>query len=120
MNIQNCKERLLGLDHELSARTGREMGRAREQLVDFVGDAGDASVADETASENFTKAELDSTVLSQVRDALRRIGEGTFGACVVDGRPIEAKRLEAVPWTPYCLQHQNLRERASRSRTPTP
>jgi RNA polymerase-binding transcription factor DksA len=33
---------------------------------------------------------------------------------VVDGAPIEEKRLEAVPWTPYCLKHQQLLEGASR------
>jgi RNA polymerase-binding transcription factor DksA len=38
---------------------------------------------------------------------------------VVDGGPIEEKRLEAVPWTPYCLKHQKLLEAASQTRTPT-
>ena len=32
---------------------------------------------------------LGATVLQQVRDALRRIDEGTFGRCVVDGVAIE-------------------------------
>jgi RNA polymerase-binding transcription factor DksA len=45
-----------------------------------------------------------------VRAALRRIDDGTYGKCVLDD---EAKRLESVPWTPYCLKHQSkLEERA--------
>src|SRR5437660_12251224 len=80
-------------------------GYARDQVIDTASDAGDVSMADEAASEAVSEAELDATVLQQVRDALRRIDEGTFGRCVVDGGPIEAKRLEAVPWTPYCLKH---------------
>ena len=56
------------------------------------------AVADEAASEDFTAAELDATTLQQVRDALRRIEDGTYGRCLADGGPIETKRLDAVPW----------------------
>jgi DnaK suppressor protein len=119
MNIQDYKRRLLELETSLSHRVARERDGARAQLMDSAGDIGDASVADEGESEDFTEAELDATVLQQVRDALRRIDEGTFGRCVVDGGPMEAKRLEAIPWTPYCLKHQKLFEAASSLRTPT-
>jgi RNA polymerase-binding transcription factor len=119
MNVQEFKRRLLELETQLSARTERRHQAARAQVPDSPGDVGDLSVADEGESEAFTEAELDATVLQQVRDALRRIEKGTFGRCVVDGGPIEPKRLEAVPWTPYCLKHQRLLEAASRPRTPT-
>jgi DnaK suppressor protein len=119
MNVQEFERRLLELETQLSARVERGRSAARAQVLDAPGDIGDASVADEGASEAFTESELDATVLQQVRDALRRIEEGTFGRCVVDGGPIEPKRLEAVPWTPYCLKHQQLLEAASRPRTPT-
>jgi len=119
MNVQQYKRRLLELETHLSDRIVRGHQAAREQSLDSPGDAGDASVADEGESEAFTEADLDATVLQQVRDALRRIDDGTFGRCVVDGGPIEEKRLEAVPWTPYCLKHQRLLEAASRPRTAT-
>jgi DnaK suppressor protein len=119
MDVQEYKRRLLDLEKQLSARTARGVEAAREQVLDSPGDAGDASVVDQGESEVFTEAELDATVLTQVKDALRRIDEGTFGRCVVDGALIEAKRLTAVPWTPYCLKHQQLLEAASRARTPT-
>jgi len=117
MNVQKFKDRLLDLETRLSNRITRAHDGARAQAQDSPGDAADASVSSEAESEQFTAAELDATVLTQVRDALRRIEDGTFGYCVVDGAPIEEKRLEAVPWTPYCLKHQALLEAASR---PTP
>ncbi len=119
MNVQEYQRRLLELDARLSTRAAGDRERAREQVIDTAGDAADLSVADETVSEAFTEAELNATVLHQVRDALRRIDDGTFGRCVVDGGPIEPKRLDAVPWTPYCLKHQKLLEAASRPITPT-
>jgi hypothetical protein len=30
------------------------------------------------------------------------VDNGTFGTCLVDGGPIEEKRLDAAPWTPRC------------------
>ena len=119
MNVQEYKRRLLDVEKRLTSQTARGRERAREQVTDAAGDVGDASVADEAKSEEFTEAELDATVLQQVRDALGRIENGTFGRCAVDGGPIEPKRLEAVPWTPYCIKHQRLLEAASRPRMPT-
>ena len=113
MNVQEYKRRLLALETRLSSRIARERAQARGQVLDTAADTGDASVADEGESEDFTEAELDATALQQVRDALQRIEDGTFGRCVVDGGPIEPTRLEAVPWTPFCLKHQTRLEEAS-------
>jgi DnaK suppressor protein len=35
--------------------------------------------------------------------ALVRIQDGTFGACAHCGDEIARRRLEAVPWTPFCI-----------------
>lgn len=38
-----------------------------------------------------------------VREALERIEQGTYGICQRCGQPIAAGRLEALPYTPYCV-----------------
>jgi DnaK suppressor protein len=119
MDVEVYRQRLLDLERTLADRVAREGDRARAQVTDSPTDTGDASVADEAASEDFTEAELDTGVLQQVRDALRRIDDGTFGQCIVDGGPIETKRLDAVPWASYCLEHQEQLEARSRSAPPT-
>jgi len=119
MNVQEYQQRLLELETRLSTRIARRREQAREQVVDSARDTADDSVADEGESEDFTEAELEATVLQQVRDALQRIEDGTFGRCVVDGEPIEPKRPEAVPWTPYCVKHRRLLEATFRLRTPS-
>ena len=110
MNTEHYKERLLELEKQLSGRAMREADLGRDQTADSARDTGDASVADEAASEDFIEAELASATLQDVQDALGRIADGTFGTCVVDGGPIEPKRLDAVPWAQYCLKHQTLLE----------
>lgn len=119
MNVQHYKHRLLDLEKTLSERTARAVADGRGAFIDSAHDVGDASVADEVASEQFTEAERDSTVLKQIRDALARVDAGTFGTCIVDGGPIEEKRLDAEPWTPYCLKHEQLLDAAAPSRMPT-
>jgi len=119
MDMNQYKQRLLELETRLSAPAAREREGAREQVLDTPGDMGDASVADEGQSEDFAEGELDATVLQQVRDALKRIDSGTYGRCVVDGGPIEPKRLEAAPWAPYCLKHQTQVEQDAQQKTPT-
>jgi len=114
MDVSRYKQRLKDLEASLSNRTTRDVESGREQLIDTAADAGDASVADESESEDFTEAQLDATILQQVQDALRRIENGTYGQCLIDGGPIDPKRLDAVPWAPYCIRHQKLLEAASR------
>src|SRR5262249_54895502 len=108
MNIQGYKHRLLDIEKNLAARRASARGAARARGRDPPADAGDSSVADEDESVAFSEGELDDTVLQQVEDALRRIEDGSYGRCAVDGGPIEPKRLDAMPWTPYCLKHQQL------------
>ena len=110
MDINSYKQRLLELEARISGRRGHDLASGREQLLDTAADAGDASVADESESEDFTEAELDTTTLQEVQAALRRIENGTFGQCLVDGGPIELKRLDAIPWAQYCVKHQKLLE----------
>jgi RNA polymerase-binding transcription factor DksA len=38
---------------------------------------------------------------------------------VIDGEPIDEKRLESVPWTSYCLKHQQEIEERAGLHTPT-
>jgi RNA polymerase-binding transcription factor DksA len=119
MNTQHYKQRLLDLEQALSARIGQEADQGQGEFIDSAHDVGDASVADALASEEFAEAEHNADVLQQVRDALGRVADGTFGTCIVDGGPIEERRLEAVPWTPYCLKHAQRLEVAASPRTPT-
>jgi RNA polymerase-binding transcription factor DksA len=49
------------------------------------------------ATGNAGKAEI-----SQIRAALRRITDGSYGACVRCGEPIGEARLDLLPWTPLC------------------
>ena len=54
----------------------------------------------------------ESNLLRNVRAALRRIDEGTFGTCVHCEEEISPKRIAAVPWTPFCIDCQEQHDKA--------
>ena len=117
MDIERHRQRLVELEQELVSRLGKRLAKARE-TTDDQPDVADRATVDEIRSEYFILAVTDAEILDQVRGALTRIEEGTYGRCVADGCPIDEKRLEAVPWTPHCRKHQQMLEEAAGVRTP--
>lgn len=53
--------------------------------------------------------------LADVEHAMRRLDEGSYGTCEVCGRVIDEDRLEALPATRFCVEHQALAERQARA-----
>jgi DnaK suppressor protein len=60
----------------------------------------------------------ESTLLRDVKAALRRIHDGSFGACSECELPISSKRLAAVPWAPRCIECQEASDRDGRPGEP--
>lgn len=58
----------------------------------------------EVAIQNLDR---ESDMLRDVRAALGRIHDGTFGSCLHCESGIASKRLAAVPWASFCIQCQN-------------
>jgi RNA polymerase-binding protein DksA len=67
------------------------------------GDSADQSVADATRDVSLELLGNERQLLAQVTAALNRIERGTYGRCVVCGRPISRERLHALPYTPHCV-----------------
>ncbi len=99
---------------ELLAGMARLKGEAREAGEAQVRDGTDEATADQGSSEAFEEITLESRTLQQVEDALKRVADGTYGKCVTCGRAIGEARLEAIPWTPYCLEDQGKLDRLPR------
>lgn len=59
----------------------------------------------------------ESSLLRQVRAALRRIHDGSFGTCIECEWVINPRRLAAVPWASRCVQCQEAADRDWQERT---
>lgn len=106
MNTDRFKERLLAREKELQDIIARLVSEARESASAEVEDPIDRVISSEGKAAAFGVSTTESRMLQQVRAALQRIDDGTYGECIDCGRAIEPARLEAVPWTPYCRADQ--------------
>ena len=112
MDTARFKRRLLEKERELLADIERLQTEGREPRDSEVQDEGDEATSSEVQATAFQESSLEFQTLQQVRDALQRIEDGTFGKCIDCGREIQPARLEAVPWTPYCFEDQQKHDAA--------
>ena len=77
----------------------------------------DDHIAD-TASDTLMR-ELDEGLeenaehlLVKIEGALKRIEDGTYGTCVICGRPIDEERLQAVPYAKLCIEDKRAQGRS--------
>lgn len=54
----------------------------------------------------FTLSDTERLILQEIDRALLRLDGGTYGQCMHCDEPIPKPRLQAVPWTRYCVDCQ--------------
>jgi len=65
------------------------------------------------------KLDREFTQLRDVRAALRRIEDGSFGTCQECEGDIHPKRLAAVPWATFCIRCQEAVDRNEEIQPPS-
>ncbi len=113
MNIEIFKQRLLAKQEELVDGIARREAEARDSRSAEVEDPIDMVISSETKAAVFQESTLAAQTLKQVRQALQRIEDGSYGDCLDCGRRIEPARLEAVPWASYCRADQENRDKTA-------
>jgi DnaK suppressor protein len=106
MDVEYFRSRLLERERDLAEESAHFDAEARNSRWAEVGDPIDAVISDESKAANFQLGDVAARTLRQVRAALQRIEDGTYGYCIDCGREIDRSRLEAVPWTTYCREDQ--------------
>ncbi len=124
MDTDDAKQRLLAEQTRLEG--------VRENFADeHLGDESEQETLSELSSFDQHEADIgtetferekDLSILEQVEaeladveHAIRRLEEGTYGTCEACGRPIDPERLEALPATRLCRDHQLEAEREARA-----
>lgn len=89
-----------------------ELARRLEELTadgaaapDFDENFADSAQVAAEQGENLSLAAALRDQLTDVEGALSRLADGTYGRCLECGDQISAARLEAMPATPYCINH---------------
>ncbi|MCA1624203.1 MAG: TraR/DksA C4-type zinc finger protein [Acidobacteria bacterium] len=106
-NLGKIKDRLLA-EREiiLSKLSGNDLSVDASETPDPV----DLAVRNYSKNVMLAVSENESRQLLLVNEALERIQEDEYGLCQNCEKPINPKRLDAVPWARYCLNCQELLE----------
>lgn len=105
--LEKFKKILEAKRDELERVVRNRDGIAIEKSADALDEVQHASER-ELAIRNLDR---ESNLLRNVRSALRRMEDGSFGICLHCEEEISPKRLAAVPWAPFCIQCQELADR---------
>lgn len=109
--VESFRKRLEERQQALRKTVSRteEDGRIADQ--DTAQDIADRAASSYTKEFLFSQSNNERQLLQMVESALHRIREGSFGQCVSCGNEINPRRLEAVPWTRYCIECQEKKEK---------
>jgi DnaK suppressor protein len=104
-------EALRKKERELLDSYQRDKAAGNAQPDDGIQDLADKAASAYSKELNFSLSDGERNLLMLIEEALTRTAEGTFGVCTNCGNQIGEKRLQAVPWTPFCIDCQELQEK---------
>src|SRR5512146_3200427 len=109
--LEQFKKRLEERQHQLKRNVSRTEQDGRSADLDTAQDIADRASSSYQKEFLFHQSNNERQLLQMVEGALSRIREGTFGECISCGHEINIKRLEAVPWTRFCIECQEKLEK---------
>ncbi len=117
--LAHFKEILIAQLRQHTQHVSDDQAAALELSDDGVKDSMDLSLMDVSKELALRLGDRESQMVADIDQALLRIKEGTYGVCIRCGKPIEERRLEAVPTARYDANCQAQLEQA-RSAGETP
>src|SRR5262245_54715312 len=97
--------------NSLSAEIAKTRSAEEETTEEATQDIADKAVSSYTREFLYSLTDGERTTLLHIDDALGRIEVGSYGFCLNCSTAMTEKRLNAVPWAPYCLECQELSEK---------
>jgi DnaK suppressor protein len=89
----------------------RDKAAGNAQPDDGIQDLADKAASAYSKELNFSLSDGERNLLMLIEEAFNRVREGTYAKCTNCGNVIGEKRLAAVPWTPFCIDCQELQEK---------
>ena len=109
------RKKLVEKQRQLVEEVGKSALYGKGPEDDSIKDLGDQATTAYTREFLFELGNGDRRLLKEVIEALRKIDDGSFGACERCNEPIADKRLEALPFARYCINCQRAVEEEERT-----
>lgn len=102
--LEEEKHKVLATVKSINEGLGTSMGDSLGELSLYDNNPGDVGTELFERSKDLALREDARLRLRAIDEALKRLEEGKYGLCEACGREIAPERLEAVPWTTFCLR----------------
>ena len=102
----NANERFMNLLRAKQTELSASLRNRNEIVIENAPDAIDQVQLMGERELAIRNLDRDSNLLRQIRRALSRIANGSYGECLHCEEEILPKRLTAVPWAAYCIKCQ--------------
>ena len=108
---QPYEDALRAKQRELVDSYQRDKAAGNASPDDGIQDLADKAASAYSKELNFSLSDGERNLLMLIEEAFNRIKDGSYGTCSNCGAEIGEKRLTAVPWTPFCIDCQELQEK---------
>ena len=95
---------------EVKEEISKYVSGENKQLVDTALDDGDWAVVDISEDISLLRLSAHRKLMHSIDEAIRKIGEGTYGICEECGEEISGKRLLVLPTATLCIDCQEHKE----------
>jgi DnaK suppressor protein len=109
-DLNAYKQKLIARRHEIVRKLSEFRNESKEVETDIAQDVADKAESSYTKEFLLSLSDVEREQLFQIDAALKRIERKEFGLCQMCQKEISKKRLNALPWTPYCIGCQEKAE----------
>ena len=113
--LEGFKRKLLEKKAAIGQKLSEVYNESKEMETNIAQDLVDKAETSYTKEFLLSLSDTEREQLVLIDEALRRIQKREFGICQQCKKEIGKKRLEALPWTPYCINCQEKAEEESTS-----
>lgn len=108
---QAYEDALRAKQRELIDSYQRDKAAGNASPDDGIQDLADKAASAYSKELNFSLSDGERNLLMLIDEAFNRMNDNSYGTCTNCGTVIGEKRLQAVPWTPFCIDCQELQEK---------
>ncbi|HVP90798.1 MAG TPA: TraR/DksA family transcriptional regulator [Terriglobales bacterium] len=111
---EEFRKKLLDKKETILRKLNELTTESKEMETNVAQDVVDKAETSYTKEFLLSLSDADREQLLLIDEAIRRLDRDEFGVCQLCHQEIGRKRIEAIPWTPYCINCQEKAEEESR------
>jgi len=110
---EKYEKKLLKKKEEIVEKLSETYTESMEVETGIAQDLADKAESSYTKEFLLSLSDTERNQLFMIDEALKRIQKCDYGICQMCGQKTSKKRLDVVPWTPYCISCQEKAEEES-------